>query len=81
MVQCVGLCPGDVGLLEHLVIGFSSVLSKKCCLTNCEGGGFQGGKTKLETTPNSSEAVLVSLQSQEEKQKTNVDSTALSPGY
>ena len=46
--------------------------------TKCEGGGSHGGKAKPDTTPNSSEAVLVS---QEEKQKTRMDTTTLSPGY
>ena len=49
--------------------------------TNCEGGVSPGGKAKPETTPNSSEAVLVSQQSQDEKPNTKMDSTALSPNF
>ena len=49
--------------------------------TNFEVGGSPGGKTKPDTTPNSSEAVRVSLQSQDEKSNTKMDSTTLSPGY
>ena len=48
---------------------------------NFEVGGSPGGKTKPDTTPNSSEAVLVSLQSQKEKPNTKMDSTALSPNF
>ena len=49
--------------------------------TNCEGGEFQGGKTTPETSPNSSEAVLVSQQSQDDKPNTKMDSTTLSPNF